>query len=146
MYPYTFNPTWPLKNGMLQTLLSSSSLRVRGPNSMRSDARQMVIDAGNGVRLLGYMSLPEDRTVAGLVILLHGWEGSADSTYILNTGKFLYQHGFGVFRLNFRDHGNSHHLNEGIFYAVLFDEVFTAVRDVCNLKSSLSKHIVGLKV
>ena len=106
----------------------------------------MVIDAGNGVRLLGYMSLPEDRTVAGLAILLHGWEGSADSTYILNTGKFLYQHGFGVFRLNFRDHGNSHHLNEGIFYAVLFDEVFTAVRDVCNLKSSLSKHIVGFSL
>ena len=146
MYPYTFNPPWPLKNGMLQTLLSSSSLRVRGPNSMRSDAQKMVIDAGDGVRLLGHMSLPADRTVKGLVILLHGWEGSADSTYILNTGKFLYRHGFGVFRLNFRDHGNSHHLNEGIFYAVLFDEVFAAVRQISDLRTSLSKHIVGFSL
>ena len=33
-----------------------------------------------------------------------------------------------VFRLNFRDHGPSHHLNQGIFFASRVDEVFDAVR------------------
>jgi predicted alpha/beta-fold hydrolase len=31
-----------------------------------------------------------------------------------------------VFRLNFRDHGDSHHLNEGLFHSNRIDEVVTA--------------------
>jgi len=146
MQPYAFRPPWPLKNGMIQTLLSSSSLRARGANPMRANARPMIIDTHGGVRLLGYLSLPQNQNPSGLVILLHGWEGSADSTYILNTGKFLYQHGYAVFRLNFRDHGNSHHLNEGIFYAVLFDEVFGAVRRIAEGDATLPIHIVGFSL
>ena len=146
MQPYTFRPLWALKNGMIQTLLSSSSLRARGANPMRANARPMIIATQDGVRLLGYLSLPQNQIPSGLVILLHGWEGSADSTYILNTGKFLYQHGYAVFRLNFRDHDNSHHLNEVIFYAVLFDEVFGAVRRIAEGHAALPIHIVGFSL
>jgi alpha-beta hydrolase superfamily lysophospholipase len=42
----------------------------------------------------------------------------------------LFNRGFDVFRLNLRDHGPSHHLNTGLFYAVLLDEVFEAVRQI----------------
>jgi predicted alpha/beta-fold hydrolase len=58
---------------------------------------------------------------------LHGWEGSVDSTYLQRCGRSLYRHGYDIFRLNFRDHGDSHHLNSGIFYAVLLEEVYQAV-------------------
>ena len=34
-------------------------------------------------------------------------------------------------RLNLRDHGGTHALNEGAFYATLFDEVFDAVSMLC---------------
>ncbi len=63
-------------------------------------------------------------------MLLCGWEGSVNSAYILGTGKFLYNHGYSVFRLNYRDHGDSHALNPGLFYAALLDEVFKAVQQV----------------
>ena len=49
----------------------------------------------------------------GLALLLHGWEGSAESSYMRLTAAQLLARGFDVFRLNFRDHGDSHHLNEG---------------------------------
>ena len=78
----------------------------------------------------------EFEKAAGQVILLHGWEGSADSTYILRTGNALYRRGYDIFRLNFRDHGDSHHLNRGIFYAVLLEEVFQAVRQATSLASA----------
>ena len=81
---------------------------------MVASAREMILDAGEGIRLLGFHSPQPDKRAKGLVILLHGWEGSSDSTYILRAGRCLYRHGYDVFRLNYRDHGESHHLNEGL--------------------------------
>ena len=63
-------------------------------------------------------------------MLLHGWEGSARSNYVLNTGARLLREGFDVFRLNFRDHGETHHLNREIFHSCRIDEVVNAVREV----------------
>ena len=52
------------------------------------------------VRLLGYYSAPQ-KPARGLVIMLHGWEGSAEANYVLSVGGALYAAGFAVFRLNF---------------------------------------------
>jgi len=68
-----------------------------------------------------------------MAILIHGWEGSARSTYILHTSRFLHARGFDVFRLNLRDHGESHGLNEGLFYGTLLDEVFEGVSRAASL-------------
>jgi predicted alpha/beta-fold hydrolase len=71
--------------------------------------------------------LPQPRALA---ILLHGWEGSAQSSYILHTGARLLAEGCDVFRLNFRDHGDTHHLNEELFHSCRIDEVVGAVRRI----------------
>lgn len=87
-----------------------------------------IVDAGDGIRLLGYRNTSR---AAGpqraLVILLHGWEGSADSSYLVGMGHALDAAGLDTFRLNFRDHGPSHHLNRGIFHSCLLREVLHAV-------------------
>ena len=80
------------------------------------------------------------------MILLHGWEGSAESTYVLHSGRYLYDQGYNVFRLNFRDHGNTHHLNEGVFYAILLDEVFNAVKTASGLKSPSRVFLMGFSL
>ena len=129
----SFRPGLLLRNAHLQTVLASSKMRVLGKNPMASAAQETIFETPDGVRLLGYYS-PQFRCVSkGLVILLSGWEGSADSTYVLCTGRQLYREGFSIVRLNFRDHGNSHHLNEGLFYAVLLDEVYHAVKEAAKL-------------
>ncbi|MDX1561331.1 MAG: alpha/beta fold hydrolase, partial [Gammaproteobacteria bacterium] len=90
-----------------------------------AESRPELIDCGDGVRLLGYLSrVPEPR---GLVVLLHGWEGSADSSYVLSAGSALREAGFSVFRLNFRDHGQTQALNPELFHSCRIDEVFAAV-------------------
>ena len=87
------------------------------------------MDCGRGVRLIGhYSEAPGNH--AGLVVLLHGWEGSSASNYILSTGAHLFEKGFNVFRLNFRDHGDSHHLNPGVFHSCRLDEVIGALGDM----------------
>jgi predicted alpha/beta-fold hydrolase len=66
----------------------------------------------------------------GLAILLHGWEGCAESSYQLSTATTLSRAGFDVFRLHLRDHGPSHHLNPELFNSARLQEVVDAVREI----------------
>ena len=141
-----FEPPIFLKNAHLQTILASSKLRTLGANSMREVAREEIIETAEGIKLLGYHSVQNDGQAKGLVILLHGWEGSTDSTYLLRSGRSLYANGYDIFRLNFRDHGDSHHLNKGIFYAVLLEEVYQAVLQAAGFSSGRPVFLVGFSL
>lgn len=65
-----------------------------------------------------------------VALVLHGWEGSADSCYVISLGALLLARGFDVLRLNLRDHGASHHLNREIFHSCRLAEVVGATRAV----------------
>jgi predicted alpha/beta-fold hydrolase len=130
---FQFQPPIGLRGPHLQSLVNSSKLRGvivrRRAMDLLSTEQEWLMDGGSGVRLLGYYSeQPGDSR--GLAVLLHGWEGSAHSNYILAAGARLYAEGFNVFRLNFRDHGESHHLNPGIFHSCRLDEVLNSLADM----------------
>ena len=130
-----FRPPWPLTSGHVQTMLSSSGVRrlllPRSARDVARDAEPVVVDGGQGVRLTGaFTAQRTGRAARGLAVLFHGWEGSVDSTYVLQTGSRLLRDGWDVFRLNFRDHGASHHLNEALFHSCRIDEVVHALGDI----------------
>ncbi len=110
--------------------------RRRGA-ALLAGAREWVLDCGEGVRLQGFLSEasrsdraadePASRRIA---LVLHGWEGSAESCYVISLGALLLASGFNVLRLNLRDHGESHHLNRGIFHSCRLAEVVGAARAV----------------
>ena len=130
-----FRPPWPLTSGHVQTMLSSSGVRrqllPRAAYEVSRNAEPVVVDGGDGVRLTGAYTAQRARPDArGLAVLFHGWEGSVDSTYVLQTGSRLLREGWDVFRLNFRDHGESHHLNEALFHSCRIDEVVHALSDI----------------
>jgi uncharacterized protein len=142
----TFRPGFPLRNPHFQTILASLKIRAMGKNPLRELSEKTLVDAGDGIRLLGHRTLqPEGRSL-GLVILLHGWEGSTDSTYMLTTGSRLYRSGYDIFRLNLRDHGESHHLNEGVFHSARIDEVFSAVLNIVASAQGKPCHLVGFSL
>jgi predicted alpha/beta-fold hydrolase len=142
----SYQPPWYLRSGKIQTFLASSPFRAWGNNPVKDAAREIIIKTPEGVRLQGYHSTRGPSDSRGLVILLHGWEGSVDSTYISCTGNALYQRGYDIFRLNFRDHGSSHHLNRGIFYAILLDEVFQAVQQIAGHEGPGPVFLVGFSL
>ncbi|WP_266168628.1 YheT family hydrolase [Dyella subtropica] len=130
-----FRPSWPLNSGHLQTMLSSSGVRrqllPRAAQTVQDGAQPVMVDGGDGVRLTGAYTAQKQRPQAhGLAVLFHGWEGSVDSTYVLQTGSRLLADGWDVFRLNFRDHGDSHPLNEALFHSCRIDEVVHALSDI----------------
>jgi len=126
-------PRW-LRNAHVQSYLGSSAMRRRHGERLlhacNATTTAHLIDGGDGVRLHGLHSVVPGTRPRGLALLLHGWEGSADSSYMRLTAAQLLGCGFEVFRLNFRDHGDTHHLNEGLFHSNRMDEVVHAARDV----------------
>lgn len=129
-----YRPPWWLRSPHLQSMLGSSPMRIRHGARMLAalgtQAEAVVLDAGEGVRLQGVFNAPRESAPRGLALLLHGWEGSAESSYMRLTAAKLLEAGFATFRLNFRDHGDSHHLNAGLFHSNRIDEVVRAAVEV----------------
>ncbi|MBP7283216.1 MAG: alpha/beta fold hydrolase [Leptospiraceae bacterium] len=128
-----FKPPLLLRSATVQTILASLKFEKLKQNAMCEQAKLHLIQAGKKVRLIGYLSKQMNKNPKGLVLLLHGWEGHINSAYILKTGAYLYNNGFDIFRINLRDHGGTHHLNEGIFNGSLLEETFTAAKEVAKL-------------
>ena len=126
-------PRW-LRGAHVQSILPSLPLRrvivERRARSLISSSRELLLDCGDGVRLQALFSPAPDgqEQRRALVVLLHGWEGSAQSLYVLSLGQTLYENGFDVVRLNLRDHGDTHHLNRDLFHSCRLPEVVGAIR------------------
>jgi len=144
-----FQPPVLLRNPHVQSMLASVGprrwLARHRAGRVRATERVYLLDCGDGVRLQGVYNPPAGEP-RGLVMLLHGWEGSAHSTYMLNTTRRLNRSGLAVFRLNFRDHGPTHHLNEGIFHSCRLDEVVGAARRVAELIPVRPMYLAGFSL
>ena len=128
-----FKPPAFIRNPHVQTTLTSlrprKYLARQRASIIKENEQEIILDCGSGVRLLGYFNQTANNT-KGLVTLIHGWEGSSDSSYILSAATALYKSGFSVFRLNLRDHGDSHHLNRKPFNSSRLGEVLAAVINI----------------
>jgi predicted alpha/beta-fold hydrolase len=145
-------PAW-LANRHVQSILPS--LPLRRPPVERRSGRLLavsvpeVLDCGEGVRLLAKRATQERlgrAPATRIAVLLHGWEGSADSLYVLALGQQLLDRGFDVVRLNLRDHGDSHHLNEEIFHSCRIAEVVGAVQRLQALDPAKGLNLVGFSL
>ena len=124
-----------LKNPHIQSILSSSPWRRRTGlerlNAIGAVAQGRILQLPEGVRLAGiHYVTPSANPEKGLVLLLHGWEGSARSSYIQHSAAALLEAGLDVFALNFRDHGETHSLNEGLFHSCRLQEIIDAAKTV----------------
>jgi len=151
----SFRPPWWLHNRHLQSILPSLPVRrrrmARSLAPLLDASRTVVLDCGDGVRLQAFHAAPPAggpgaAPGARLAVLLHGWEGSADSIYVLSLAQQLFARGFEVVRLNLRDHGATHHLNRELFHSCRLPEVVGAVRRVQWLYPGRSLCLAGFSL
>ncbi len=146
-----FHPPWLIRHAQIQSILATKSPRrrrwlARG-SQMEAVAQAHILDAGDGIRLSGQHSRqPANIAVKGLVVLIHGWEGSHDSTYLYSMACAAYAAGYNVFRLNLRDHGGTHHLNREVFHSARIREVIGAIRTVQTLDPVQPLFVVGFSL
>ena len=126
-----FRPPLWLRNPHVQSILATTFVRrgriERQAAPLVAAQRELLLDCGAGVRLQCFLSRPP-RGSGQPVLVLHGWEGSADSIYVLSLAQLLFERGFEVVRLNLRDHGETHHLNRDLFHSCRLPEVIGAVQ------------------
>ncbi len=142
-----YRPPPGLGSPHLQSMLASFRLRrplVEGrARSLLAGSQSVLLECADGVRLMGEYTPGAGR---GLVVLIHGWEGSASSLYIIGAGAELFAEGYDVFRLNLRDHGPTHHLNEGLFHSCLIDEAVAAAAAIEARYAPKAMHLVGFSL
>ena len=129
-------PAW-LGNPHVQSVLASSPLRrpvvLRRAGALIRASRSVLLEGIHGARLHGWYARPEHGDSRGLAILIHGWEGSGNSLYLLSCAAYLHSQGWSVLRLHLRDHGPTHHLNPGMFHSNRIEEVTAAVAHAARL-------------
>jgi len=129
----SYIPPPGLRNRHINTILGSNGPRKllikHRSRLLRKNAREVLLNCREGVRLHGEYSANSTPS-RGLVILIHGWEGSSTSSYLLSTASYLYAKGYCIFRLHLRDHGPSHHLNSQPFLAIRLNEVLEAIEQI----------------
>lgn len=128
-----FTPPNFLKNPHTQTILGASALRrffvKKRAQELLSHTQSLILRCNDGVRLQAeFTKNPQHNGY--LAVMLHGWEGSAHSAYLIGCGQQFYALGYHVARLNLRDHGDTHHLNQSPFNSVRLDEVSDAILDL----------------
>ncbi len=131
---HSFRPGRWLRGPHFQTILPNWPFRrqrvERRALPMRASSEELVLDCGDGVRLQAFHSSPAKRgrePGRKVAVLLHGWEGNCDSTYLLSLAQTCFAAGLEVVRLNLRDHGATHHLNRELFHSCRLPEVVGAV-------------------
>lgn len=144
----TFCPPYWLRNPHIQSLLGSSALRrhsvLLNSRTLRQASKTQLFECSDGVRLEGKYAI--NSAPRGLVTLIHGWEGSSDSNYILSAATALFNAGFSVLRLNLRDHGDTHHLNTEPYTSTRMGEVVDAIYLAGKLDEQLPHYLCGFSL
>jgi predicted alpha/beta-fold hydrolase len=145
-----FTPPWWLRNAHLQSIVPSLPLRRalvrRRCAPLHRHSRSVILECGDGVRLLALHTPARQPNPAGAVVMLHGWEGDANAVYMQALARRLQVRGFEILRLNLRDHGGTQHLNQGLFHSCLLPEVIGAVRRAQALFRGLPLHLAGFSL
>jgi predicted alpha/beta-fold hydrolase len=144
-----FSPRRWLRNRHFQSIYPSLPLQKRlmrrRAAPMLDASTPLLLDCGDGVRLQAFHAAPA-KPDGRLVVLLHGWEGSADAAYVVSMAQDLFADGAEVVRLNLRDHGDTLHLNRGLFHSCLLPEVAGAVAEVVRRYPGRHLWLVGFSL
>lgn len=148
-YP-DFRPALGLGHPSVQGVLASKrpvhrQWRRRGLD-LNARSNFHVLDCGEGVRLTGMHSAHPPGTASGLVLLIHGWEGCHDSSYLYSMACALFDAGYNVFRLNLRDHGGTHHLNREMFHSARMAEVLGACAAIRRIDATERLYVIGFSL
>jgi predicted alpha/beta-fold hydrolase len=129
-----FEPPRLLRNPHVQTLLASVGRKsdvARRAAALIAASRPELITCTDGIVLQAWVNAPANASsLPATIVIIHGWLGSADSSYVLSAATELLDAGFRVARLNLRDHGGTEALNEELFHSARTREVVDAVRQL----------------
>ena len=109
----TFQPRRGLRGGHLQTIGSFLLPRHVIPPA----AEERLVDVGDGAKVLCHCHWQPDRVNALTVIIVHGLEGSSESTYMLGIAAKGLACGMNVIRMNQRNCGGTDAISPTLYHS-----------------------------
>ena len=125
-----FTPAIGLTNPNLQTIFSSAIRKIIIPRTeagFLNAGQEEIISVGD-VRLQIDRDNPVNKEPLGLIMIIPGWLGHSKSSYVVSLAKKLVDARFEVVRITLRDHGETCHLNSGIFHSAETQEVVDLIK------------------
>ncbi|MBV1906692.1 MAG: alpha/beta fold hydrolase [Pseudomonadales bacterium] len=127
-------------------------MRLRKINAsataLRKHTRREIIYCQDDVKLEAWITLQPDgkNQKSPLIIIFHGWLGSAESSDVIDAAQCFFAAGYSVARLNLRDHGDTHHLNKQVFHSARLQETVDATSRLMNLTGTQNTTLLGFSL
>ena len=131
---HDFTPAVGLTNPNLQTIFSSAIRKIIIPRTeadFLKAGQEEIINLGN-VRLQIERDKPANKEPLGLIMIIPGWLGHSKSSYVVSLAKKLVDSRFEVVRITLRDHGETCHLNSGLFHSAETQEVVDLIKKLAD--------------
>ncbi len=139
-----FVPPLGLAGPNAQTIVSSMGRKLIKPRwrqAFQSAAEELTIEVC-GVKLVVHLNRASTAS-APLIMIIPGWLGDASSTYVLSGAHTFHRHNFNVARIVLRDHGDTAHLNPGLFHSAMIDEVVALVAQLRAMFPGVQAGLIG---
>ncbi len=131
MHPFEPHPL--LRNAHAMTI-APAFLRRRYPGLPPAEARYFEIEPPRGERsgtsLRGDANWQPDRLQHPVLVLVHGLEGSSDSSYMLGIAEKAYRAEFSVIRMNQRNCGGTEKLTPTLYNSSLSGDYAAILREL----------------
>jgi len=126
--PFRSHPLF--RSGHAQTLAAYIWPRRRSmlARARRDEAR--LFEVAPGTRVLVHCRWQRDAKTAPTLLLVHGLEGSSESTYMLGTAEKAHRAGFNVLRMNLRTCGDTLHLTQTLYHSGLSQDPRAVVTEL----------------
>ena len=153
---HDFTPAVGLTNPNLQTIFSSAIRKIiisRTEAQFLNAGQEEIINLGS-VRLQIERDKPANTEPLGLIMIIPGWLGHSKSSYVVSLAKKLVDARFEVVRITLRDHGETCHLNSGLFHSAETQEVVDLIKKLVddfkvrypNREGDLTTGLVGFSM
>ena len=153
---HDFTPAVGLTNPNLQTIFSSAIRKIiisRTEAEFLNAGQEEIINLGS-VRLQIERDKPANTEPLGLIMIIPGWLGHSKSSYVVSLAKKLVDARFEVVRITLRDHGETCHLNSGLFHSAETQEAVDLIKKLVddfkvrypNREGDLTTGLVGFSM
>lgn len=140
------SPNFLLKNGVFNTVYSSSPLRSihqsKKVNALNAASKGLIFQSSTGLKLEYFETIRGTKSV----IYLPGFLGNKDSKYLACHAFNAMKAGYQVIRIHPVDHGKSEHLNSDFFKATDISEIVELISYILDCQPNTRFSLIGFSL
>ena len=108
--------------------------------------KERLFEVEPGVRVLVRCRWQKDWLRAPTLLLIHGLEGSSESTYMLGTAGKAHRAGFNALRLNIRTCGGTQHLAPTLYHSGLSEDLRAVIEELIGRDELSEIYLAGFSL